>query len=107
MREEQHHRIHSHTSERRVLAVRTARNGQQEWARRRRGRHGKLLMQCNTLSFLRMGHVSGAADAHESLRSLIQGSGGLFGWPRASKYVRIRFFGKLSVHAFTGLGCWS
>ena len=39
----------------------------------------------------------------ESLRSLIQGSGRLLGWPSVSKYVRIRIFGKLRVHAVTGL----
>ena len=103
MREEQHDMIHLRTSERPALAVRTARNGQQGWARRRSGRHRKPFMQCNTLSFLRMRHMSSAADARESLRSLIQGSGRLFGRPSASKYVRIRIFGKLSVHAFTGL----
>ena len=102
MREEQHELIHSHTSGRPALAVRTARNGQQECARRRSGKPRKPLMQCITLSFLRMGHVSRAADARESLRSLIHGSGGLLGWPSVSKYVRIRIFGKLRVHAVTG-----
>ena len=55
----------------------------QGWVRRQSGRPWKSLTQCNTLSFLRMGYVSGAADARESLRSLIQGSGGLLGWPSA------------------------
>ena len=79
MREEQHEMIHSHASERPALAIRTARNDQQWWARRRSGRPRKPLMQCNTLSsFLRMGHVSSAADARESLRGLIRASGRLW-----------------------------
>ena len=90
MGEEQHEMIHSHTSERPALAMRTARCAPQETANRVGSKTDRKTPETTHA----VQHLVFSEDGARVRCSRCTRVGGLFGWPSVSKYVRIRIFGK-------------